>query len=362
MRITFLLGNGFDLNLGLKTRYQDFYKYYLNQPSKSLSVIAFKGQLSKNLENWSDLEIELGKYAKNFNKDNEENFIDLLYDIQDNLAEYLDQQDRQFDVSNSDKEKALDDLINFEKYLTQRDRKVFSNYNNFGNNNISVFTFNYTKTFEKIYNWNGAQITIDNRRINGSSYYDRINLFEHIHGTTMNNMILGVNDPSQILSDDLKDSIKTLRSFIKTEMNYNTGTLRDERCVESIEKSDIICIYGMSLGDTDKYWWRKIGDRMANSSTVLVIFAKKDEIIPNRRGYAQAGNKDLIKNIFLSHLEFDDTLKSKISKRILVCLNSEMFKVNLDYAMQQPNAKDAFISAEKLLEKELNDLKKSLDK
>lgn len=29
MNITFLIGNGFDINLGLKTRYVDFYDFYL---------------------------------------------------------------------------------------------------------------------------------------------------------------------------------------------------------------------------------------------------------------------------------------------------------------------------------------------
>lgn len=28
MNVTFLLGNGFDLNLGLLTSYKDFYSYY----------------------------------------------------------------------------------------------------------------------------------------------------------------------------------------------------------------------------------------------------------------------------------------------------------------------------------------------
>lgn len=28
MNVTFLLGNGFDLNLGLSTSYKDFYSYY----------------------------------------------------------------------------------------------------------------------------------------------------------------------------------------------------------------------------------------------------------------------------------------------------------------------------------------------
>ena len=35
MNIAYLIGNGFDLNLGLKTKYMDFYKYYLEQESKN---------------------------------------------------------------------------------------------------------------------------------------------------------------------------------------------------------------------------------------------------------------------------------------------------------------------------------------
>ena len=30
MKVVYLIGNGFDLNLGLKTSYSDFYTYYLN--------------------------------------------------------------------------------------------------------------------------------------------------------------------------------------------------------------------------------------------------------------------------------------------------------------------------------------------
>lgn len=34
MTITFLIGNGFDINIGMATRYKDFYKYYVNLPSE----------------------------------------------------------------------------------------------------------------------------------------------------------------------------------------------------------------------------------------------------------------------------------------------------------------------------------------
>lgn len=47
MNITYLIGNGFDLNLGLKTRYRDFYDYYVKQPSNDDLIKKFKNDLEK---------------------------------------------------------------------------------------------------------------------------------------------------------------------------------------------------------------------------------------------------------------------------------------------------------------------------
>ena len=45
MEIAYLIGNGFDLNLGLKTRYDDFYDYYIDNHTTSIkSVLKFKGE------------------------------------------------------------------------------------------------------------------------------------------------------------------------------------------------------------------------------------------------------------------------------------------------------------------------------
>ena len=35
MNVTFLLGNGLDKAIGLKTGYHDFYKWYIEQPDDS---------------------------------------------------------------------------------------------------------------------------------------------------------------------------------------------------------------------------------------------------------------------------------------------------------------------------------------
>lgn len=35
MNITFLIGNGFDINLGLNTRYSDFYPYFVEKSTET---------------------------------------------------------------------------------------------------------------------------------------------------------------------------------------------------------------------------------------------------------------------------------------------------------------------------------------
>ena len=95
MIITFLVGNGFDVNLGLKTRYCDFYKYYVNTDSsnKPLAIERFKREIDNFIKkernktdndfiDWRDLEIALGKWTANLSA---EDVQPLYFDIVDNL-------------------------------------------------------------------------------------------------------------------------------------------------------------------------------------------------------------------------------------------------------------------------------------
>ena len=351
MTITFLLGNGFDLNLGLKTQYKHFYKYYLSLDNKDDTPVieTFKKDLSDNLENWSDLEMVLGQYAKNFNNENENDFIELLYNIQDSLADYLDSQDSTFTISEEDKKKAISDLLLPENYLTPREKQEFLEFKKQLSTNstiVNVITFNYTKTFENIYGWAGKPLSIGSKRIGNTVYNDEIKLFEHIHGTTDDNMILGVNDSTQISNDDLKNATKTIRALVKTEMNLHAGTLRDNRCVSAIQNADLICVYGMSLGVTDIFWWEKICSRLANSHARLIIFSKANEV-PSRRKYMGSNNKDELKNKLVSHFNYDAQIKKKILIQTFACLNSNIFKVNLKHPEKKTNIALAFEAVEK---------------
>ena len=52
MNITFLIGNGFDINLGLKTRYSDFYPYFIE---KSTETNMIRTWLEADELLWADL-------------------------------------------------------------------------------------------------------------------------------------------------------------------------------------------------------------------------------------------------------------------------------------------------------------------
>ena len=98
MNITYIIGNGFDINLGLKTRYVDFYKWYVDRDRESTPdvVKAFRNEISSFIKeqyhkedgtiDWSDLELALGQYSV---KVPAEQFRVLLLDIADNLKAYL---------------------------------------------------------------------------------------------------------------------------------------------------------------------------------------------------------------------------------------------------------------------------------
>ena len=94
MNITFLIGNGFDLNLKLETRYSDFYKYYIDNDPKDL--------LSKSIKNdyemWSDLEVGLGEFLKNIDEGQIEEFLDSKSTLERMLSEYLTTEDQRITI------------------------------------------------------------------------------------------------------------------------------------------------------------------------------------------------------------------------------------------------------------------------
>lgn len=142
-------------------------------------------------------------------------------------------------------------------------------------------------------------------------------------------MILGVNDVNQINSGFLKNDAEFLDTFIKRRMNNSIGQRKTEHAQKLIEDSHIICIFGMSIGSTDKMWWEEIVkwlNRSDNNKLVIYYKGYNDELdrklpvntirLNNRlkREILEKGRADVkIPNI------------DKVKERIFISYNSDIF-------------------------------------
>ncbi|MDD1443484.1 bacteriophage abortive infection AbiH family protein [Dolichospermum sp. ST_sed3] len=326
MNILFLIGNGFDLNLGMATRYKDFYKFYKNVESQSSIIESLKKEIGGNIENWSDLEFELGKYTKNLKSENE--FTEIYEDLCDRLAEYLEEKEKNFDFNKIDGKKLYDYFIFPENSLLQADKVTLNAFRNKWTNsqwNIYAITFNYTQSLEKLMEYNGTKINIG-KNVN-SSIPIILQKIEHIHGYINDRMVMGVNDTSQISNHEFQKNQKVLVDLVKNNCNQAQKHLVDVWCKDIIQKANLICIFGSSIGDTDNMWWELIGERLKNDC-FLIIF-EKGEVIPPRRPQRKALAEIEKKNYFLNKTKLKEEEKKIVASKIIIGINTNMFDLKL---------------------------------
>ena len=95
MNIAFLIGNGFDRNLGLSTTYAEFVNEYKKIEPATEIIRNFRNHIRKNEKLWSAAEIALGQYTAQLQSGQGAAFSECHTDICEELAKYLKgQQDR----------------------------------------------------------------------------------------------------------------------------------------------------------------------------------------------------------------------------------------------------------------------------
>mgnify|MGYP003304731334 CR=1 FL=1 len=270
MNILYLIGNGFDCNLGLKTSYRNFYDYYLAQKTKEKDIVQFKEYLSERKDDtlWKDLESALGEITSKY-KD-AIIFRKVLLDILDNLKEYIESEFAKLHFKDGAKEKLCADLCDPAKHLIPATKAAYRGFINkyFTNkeHSINIITFNYTNSLEHILSgYIGKNISSPNR----PSII--LNNIYHIHGQCNNTIILGVNDESQIGNEIMRKDSDLTDIIIKPKANKSIGSTIDNECARLISDANVICTFGLSFGDTDRIWWNYIKDRLSASSLARVL-------------------------------------------------------------------------------------------
>lgn len=283
MHITFLIGNGFDRNLGLDTTYTDFVKVYKNLSSESEHINGFRGYIKENEELWSKAEEALGQYTKELERGQGPIFSECQTDFCTNLAQYLKQQEQRINyAANTEAIKsAFRRLQSLATPFSTSERSSIESVfqNNRGSNVFFDFiNYNYTYTLDRC-----LDIVKQSPDLLGShvyystSYKHSVGKICHVHGTVDGQMVFGVNDDSQIAKPEVfeennGDLSKEL--LIKQSANRTYGENTDDKAFQILNASNIIYVYGMSFGITDKLWWNRICNWLVASQSRHLILHK----------------------------------------------------------------------------------------
>jgi abortive infection AbiH-like protein len=323
MKILHIIGNGFDINLGMKTRYVDFYKFYKSAGSRSEKIANLKNDISKNFKNWSDLELSLGSYTENLSTIDE--FDEVYEDIGEKLAHYLEHQEKQFNSENLDVEKFYNFLAYPELSLLKADEDKLVTYKNNWREHywyLDIITLNYTRTIEKIVGDNSNNIVIGKHHNNAPIQFKGI---EHLHGYVNDRMIMGVNDLTQVKNVKFHKNQDILDALIKLNCNKAHKHTIDDLCADNIKSANLICIFGSSIGDTDNYWWELIGDQLKRKDCQLIVFDVCDDINP-RIAHKKARKERETKSRFLNKTKLTEEEKKNFEEKIYIGINTNFFK------------------------------------
>lgn len=332
MNITFLVGNGFDLGLGLKTQYNSFYEEYLDNKGQR-NILEFKEEIAKNIKQWSDFETAFGKYCKDKDK---KDILEQFEDFVETFVEYLKKQEGKiqqgkqdevtkiflnalkkfYDIRTADKE-VIDSLFAYNASTVHKYRFISFNYTKC----LDMFVSSYKnvskeKQLYHVYQGSTKMSVIDTNVV-------------HVHGYTEENMIMGVNDILQIDNESFRKDEDIIEEIVKPRANVVAKMNYDVMATKLIKESQLICIYGMSLGETDKKWWELIINWLRESDNRRLIILQHDEKVKKDflHRYSRA-ERNLI-NKFLSYLAMSDDWKQKLKQRIHVEFNHDVFALNL---------------------------------
>lgn len=277
MTVTYLIGNGFDIALGLDTSYRSFYDKVLVPLTSDTSNTIIK-EICSDKDAWADMELSLGQLTSD--QIDPESFFDNKIEIEELLERYLFNEQEAFSCDYSDE---LQNVVkkafcSFHNELKDTERIAIDNIikrHNGEHHLFQVISFNYTNTLDEIFKVikevNGE--TIDAYSHSNRTYQKRLGQIHHVNGILGEGIILGVNDESQIADAQLNSDESILATTIKSRANLQKGSRSTEIAEELINRSDIICVFGMSYGVTDRYWWTQLcGWLTQHNDRRLILF------------------------------------------------------------------------------------------
>lgn len=217
----YIIGNGFDLDLGFDTSYRSFisskqFKSLIANNSNNMLAGHINKVFNEEKSLWVDLELIIGNFANEFCDDEENIFRTQFNEIKKSLKEFLKNQTNQ----NTDQE--ITPAFNVLRSLLEETKK---------GEKVNVINFNYTNNIIPRLKYLNAGRELDKRLFK----------YHQPHGNLNEDIALGVNE------DYLKNSGNKYY-FIK---KGHSDSYKLNNWTETYTNANKIVIFGHSLGVTD---------------------------------------------------------------------------------------------------------------
>lgn len=177
----------------------------------------------------------------------------------------------------------------------------------------NFINFNYTDTLDQcISAVRATKDVLSTRRYSNTNYGNSIGKSIHVHGTTMNSMVLGVNDIAQIADSSIFEGYgdEYISSLIKQQTNEQNRENTDQKAFDILKASDLIYVYGMSTGITDKLWWERICQMMKEKKNLHLILHMFEAPKPGLTMRPVITFEKKTRFNFMSYFNFDEDEKA----------------------------------------------------
>lgn len=284
MNITFLIGNGFDLGLGLDTSYPAFINWYLKQEASENPILQeFKNHIEQNKETWGDAELAFGQLPfSQFGDSIKDSIRICLSDFQEKLCEYLRLQEERFDknaITPKLRREFRLSLVSLLHSFIVKYPDLFSLPTGAPKTKqVNVINFNYTSTFDWLLKDDiTTEITL--RLTKGHSYnatqipYVQFNNCVHVHGELLKpaDVLFGVNDCTQICDPELLALGEQTGYIIKPRMAQDNRSSFYASAEKILNNTEVLVLFGLSYGKSDQTWWNKILNKIRLEKMFLIL-------------------------------------------------------------------------------------------